>query len=85
MRRDRASERRSKERSRAGDRGLRLRSPPAHPLQDLEKQVAIPLAAKQSSPLVATRGDKVQVSGTVVTMESVGHARYLTWSPPLCM
>jgi hypothetical protein len=47
----------------------------AHPLQDLEKQVAIAVAAEQRSPLVTTRSDKVQVSGTVVAMESVRHAR----------
>ena len=43
----------------------------------MEKQVAIPVAAEQTSPPVATRGDKVQISGTVVAMESVRHARYV--------
>ena len=47
----------------------------ANPLQDLEKQVAIPGAAEQRAPLVATRSDEVQVSGAVVAMESVRHSR----------
>ncbi len=46
-------------------------------LQDLEKQIAIWRAAEQWTALVATRGDEVQVSGTVVSMESVRHGGFV--------
>lgn len=35
---------------------------PADPLQNLEKQIAIPGAAEQGAALVTARGDEVQVS-----------------------
>lgn len=58
---------------------------PADPLQNLEKQVAISLAVEQWAALVATRGDEVQVSGAVVTMESVGHGGFVAWTQAVSM
>jgi hypothetical protein len=45
--------------------------------QHLEKEIAILPATQQGAPLITTGGDKVQVSGAVVTMESVSHAAEL--------
>jgi hypothetical protein len=47
-------------------------------LQHLEKEIAWILpATQQRASLITTGGDKVQVSGAVVTMESVSHAAEL--------
>jgi len=40
----------------------------------LQKQIAILPGAKQGEPVVTTGGDKVQLSSSVVAVESVGHA-----------
>jgi hypothetical protein len=50
---------------------------PADPLQHLEKQVSTSPAVEQRTALVATRSDEVQVSGAVVTMESVRHRPFV--------
>jgi len=40
----------------------------------LQEEIAILPGAKQGEPVVTTGGDKVQVSSSVVAVESVGHA-----------
>ena len=40
----------------------------------LQEQIAIRPGAQEGEPVVTTGGDKVQVSSSVVAMESVGHA-----------
>jgi hypothetical protein len=44
------------------------------PFEYLQKQIAIRPGAEQGEPMVTTGGDKVQVSSSVVAVESVGHA-----------
>ena len=50
---------------------------PADLLQDLKKQVSVLGAVQHGTALVATRGDEVEVSGALVTMESVGHGGFI--------
>ena len=45
----------------------------AHLLQHLQKQVPTVAGTQQRAPPVAARGDEVEMSGTVIAMESVGH------------
>jgi superfamily I DNA and RNA helicase len=54
-------------------------------LQHLEKEIAILPATQQRASLITTGGDKVQLSGAVVTMESVSHAAELAQSAAVCM
>ncbi len=57
----------------------------AYLLQHDEKEVAIFPAAQQRAALVTTGGDKVQISGAVVAMESIGHSdRYHGMPPSVC-
>jgi hypothetical protein len=44
-------------------------------LQHFQKEITILPATQQRASLITTGSDKVQISGAVVTMESVGHVR----------
>ena len=50
----------------------------AHLLQHVEKQVATVVGTQQRAPPITAGGEEVEMSGTVIAMESVGHRRVVT-------
>ena len=46
---------------------------PTDLFQNLQKQVPVPRVPQQRAPLEAAGGDKVQIPGAVVTVQSFGH------------